>query len=105
MIAYISNPDAFTDTMGIEESGNNISDVLDEAKYEWTNLDNVDGYQYEVTSKQNKFSELERFNSKVGVAGKTEETGSFVQKLVVGMEQRRKGIVPLIESRPMARYR
>ena len=32
----------------------NYWQYLDEAKYEWTNLDNVDGYQYEVTSSSGK---------------------------------------------------
>lgn len=34
LLAYQKNPDAFSDDMGIPESGNGISDILDEAKYE-----------------------------------------------------------------------
>ena len=34
LLAYETNPDAFSDEMGIPESGNGVSDVLDEAKYE-----------------------------------------------------------------------
>jgi endoglucanase len=34
MLAYESNPDAFSDAAGIPESGNGTPDILDEAKYE-----------------------------------------------------------------------
>ncbi len=34
LLAYENYPDVFTDDIGIPESGNGISDVLDEAKYE-----------------------------------------------------------------------
>lgn len=34
LMAYEKNPDAFSDDMGIPESGNGISDALDEVKYE-----------------------------------------------------------------------
>lgn len=34
LLAYEANPDAFSDSMNIPESGNGVSDVLDEAKYE-----------------------------------------------------------------------
>ncbi|MGN0438887.1 MAG: glycoside hydrolase family 9 protein [Lachnospiraceae bacterium] len=34
LLAYEANPDAFSDSMNIPESGNKISDILDEAKYE-----------------------------------------------------------------------
>lgn len=34
LLAYEKNPDAFSDAMGIPESGNGTSDVLDEVKYE-----------------------------------------------------------------------
>lgn len=51
LIAYISNPDAFTDTMGVEESGNSISDVLDEAKYELQWLSKMQTSWGEVYSK------------------------------------------------------
>lgn len=34
MLSYLYNPSLFTDTMGIAESGNNIPDILDEAKIE-----------------------------------------------------------------------
>ena len=34
LLAYEANPDAFSDNMNIPESGNQISDILDEAKYE-----------------------------------------------------------------------
>ena len=34
LIAYGANPDAFSDSIGIPESGNGVPDVLDEARYE-----------------------------------------------------------------------
>ncbi len=34
ILAYEMNPDAFTDSTGILESGNNIPDILDEVRYE-----------------------------------------------------------------------
>lgn len=34
LLAYEANPDAFSDDMNIPESGNQVSDILDEAKYE-----------------------------------------------------------------------
>lgn len=34
LYAYEENPDAFTDDMGIPESGNGIADILDEARWE-----------------------------------------------------------------------
>ena len=34
MLAYEANPDAFSDEVGIPESGNGTPDILDEAKYE-----------------------------------------------------------------------
>lgn len=34
LMAYEKNPDAFSDAMGIPESGNGVSDALDEVKYE-----------------------------------------------------------------------
>lgn len=34
LLAYEKNPEAFSDSMGIPESGNGISDALDEVKYE-----------------------------------------------------------------------
>ncbi|MGN0496499.1 MAG: glycoside hydrolase family 9 protein [Lachnospiraceae bacterium] len=34
LLAYENNPKAFSDDMGIPESGNGVSDILDEAKYE-----------------------------------------------------------------------